>query len=198
MLLLVLVLFSFAVSFPSEPTSIVTPEIAPAFAREPFTVSPASPPPARSSPVISPIIVTMPMAGFFPKANSESVAVIVAEKSSPAEIAPKLPARKMPLIPRPAAISPTAPLMRSTSVIPPLADKSASVAPSITPAEITPPPLRPLFALMVSRYRRIVFITGGTYVAKVREFLDSVDNVKLLKPFTLDRVHAALDTAALR
>lgn len=46
--------------------------------------------------------------------------------------------------------------------------------------------------------RRIVFITGGTYVAKVREFLDSVDNVKLLKPFTLDRVHAALDTAALR
>lgn len=46
--------------------------------------------------------------------------------------------------------------------------------------------------------RRIVFVTGGTFVAKVREFLDSVDNLKLFKPFTLDQVSAIVVDAARR
>jgi PAS domain S-box-containing protein len=46
--------------------------------------------------------------------------------------------------------------------------------------------------------RRIVFVTGGAFVPRLAEFLDSVDNLKLLKPFDVQQVLAAVEAAANR
>jgi len=46
--------------------------------------------------------------------------------------------------------------------------------------------------------RRIVLVTGGAFVPRLAEFLESVDNPKLLKPFTEDQVLAAIADAARR
>jgi len=40
------------------------------------------------------------------------------------------------------------------------------------------------------RERRVVFVTGGAFVPAIVTFLESVDNVKLRKPFTIDTVLA--------
>ena len=46
--------------------------------------------------------------------------------------------------------------------------------------------------------RRVVFVTGGAFVPRLAEFLDSVDNLKLLKPFDVQQVLAAVLAAAER
>lgn len=46
--------------------------------------------------------------------------------------------------------------------------------------------------------RRIVFVTGGAFVPRLAEFLDSVDNLKLLKPFNVQQVLAAVQAAVGR
>jgi two-component system NtrC family sensor kinase len=46
--------------------------------------------------------------------------------------------------------------------------------------------------------RRIVIVTGGAFVPRLAAFLDSVDNLKLLKPFTEEQVLAAVTAAASR
>ena len=46
--------------------------------------------------------------------------------------------------------------------------------------------------------RRIVFVTGGAFVPRLAEFLDSVDNLKLLKPFDVQQVLSAVQAAVAR
>jgi PAS domain S-box-containing protein len=46
--------------------------------------------------------------------------------------------------------------------------------------------------------RRIVFVTGGAFVPHLAEFLEAVDNLKLLKPFDVQQVLAAVRIAADR
>jgi PAS domain S-box-containing protein len=46
--------------------------------------------------------------------------------------------------------------------------------------------------------RRIVFVTGGAFVPRLAAFLDSVDNLKLLKPFDVQQVLNAVQAAAER
>ena len=46
--------------------------------------------------------------------------------------------------------------------------------------------------------RRVVFITGGAFVPRLAEFLDTTDNLKLLKPFDVQQVLAAVIAAADR
>ena len=46
--------------------------------------------------------------------------------------------------------------------------------------------------------RRIVFVTGGAFVPRLAEFLDAVDNPKLLKPFDVQQVLNAVRSAADR
>jgi CheY-like chemotaxis protein len=43
--------------------------------------------------------------------------------------------------------------------------------------------------------QRVVFVTGGAFVPSLASFLESVDNVKLRKPFTLEQVLAAMRDA---
>jgi two-component system, cell cycle sensor histidine kinase and response regulator CckA len=45
---------------------------------------------------------------------------------------------------------------------------------------------------------RIVFITGGAFVPRLADFLDSVDNLKLLKPFDVEQVLNAVLAAVER
>ena len=46
--------------------------------------------------------------------------------------------------------------------------------------------------------RRIVFVTGGAFVSRLGEFLETVDNLKLLKPFDVQQVLNAVRSAADR
>jgi PAS domain S-box-containing protein len=46
--------------------------------------------------------------------------------------------------------------------------------------------------------RRVVLITGGAFVPRLAEFVESVDNPKLLKPFTEDQVLAVIAEAVGR
>jgi len=39
---------------------------------------------------------------------------------------------------------------------------------------------------------RIVFVTGGAFVPSLETFLDSIDNPRLNKPFTIDQVHTLI------
>jgi PAS domain S-box-containing protein len=46
--------------------------------------------------------------------------------------------------------------------------------------------------------RKIVFVTGGAFVPRLSDFLDSVDNIKLLKPFDVQQVLNAVRSASER
>jgi len=46
--------------------------------------------------------------------------------------------------------------------------------------------------------RRIVFVTGGAFLPWLSTFLDSVDNLKMRKPFSLDHAFAIVQEAAAR
>jgi len=46
--------------------------------------------------------------------------------------------------------------------------------------------------------RRIVFVTGGAFVPALSAFLETVDNLKLRKPFTVEHVLALVQEAKRR
>jgi PAS domain S-box-containing protein len=46
--------------------------------------------------------------------------------------------------------------------------------------------------------RRIIFVTGGAFLPALAKFLESVDNLKLRKPFTVDNVLALVAEARVR
>ncbi|HEU4405595.1 MAG TPA: ATP-binding protein [Polyangiaceae bacterium] len=46
--------------------------------------------------------------------------------------------------------------------------------------------------------RRMIFMTGGTFLDSARDFLDGIDNVTLVKPFKLAELRRALATALAR
>jgi len=45
--------------------------------------------------------------------------------------------------------------------------------------------------------RRIVFVTGGAFVSSLASFIESVDNLKLRKPFTVEQALAVVHEAWL-
>jgi CheY-like chemotaxis protein len=45
---------------------------------------------------------------------------------------------------------------------------------------------------------RVVFVTGGAFVPTLASFLDSVDNLKLRKPFTIEHVLSLVQQAHQR
>jgi DNA-binding response OmpR family regulator len=48
------------------------------------------------------------------------------------------------------------------------------------------------------RERRIVFVTGGAFVPSLAGFLESIDNLTLFKPFTIEQVLALVREATAR
>jgi CheY-like chemotaxis protein len=46
--------------------------------------------------------------------------------------------------------------------------------------------------------RRIVFVTGGAFIPSLASFLESVDNLKLRKPFTIEQVLEQIHEARRR
>jgi CheY-like chemotaxis protein len=46
--------------------------------------------------------------------------------------------------------------------------------------------------------RRIVFVTGGAFIPSLASFLESVDNLKLRKPFTIEQVLELVHEAGRR